>query len=107
MSSRSITTVDYAITASRRQFLPALSRQATITSDSIIPRQILSDVVGRRAGQQALLAALGDGWRIGTCPVRADAVRGEKRLILQHLAEEPLGRIEIAVCGEQEVDGLT
>src|SRR3954454_5298724 len=42
MSSRSITTVDYAITASRRQFLPALGRQAAITSDSIIPRQILS-----------------------------------------------------------------
>ena len=33
--------MDYTITASRRQFLPALSRQAAITSDSIIPRQIL------------------------------------------------------------------
>src|SRR4051812_1338740 len=44
MSSRSITTVDYTITASRRQFLPALGRQAAITSDSIIPRQILSSI---------------------------------------------------------------
>src|ERR1700712_5662720 len=42
MSSRSITTVNYASPAGRRQFLPALSRQPAITSDSIIPRQILS-----------------------------------------------------------------
>src|SRR3954466_14248915 len=50
MSSRSITTVDYTITASRRQFLPALGRQAAITSDSIIPRQILSGRVALVTG---------------------------------------------------------
>jgi hypothetical protein len=52
MSSRSITTVDYAITASRRQFLPALSRQAAVTSDSIIPRQILSSTLAIQAGNR-------------------------------------------------------
>ena len=38
--------MNYAITAGRRQFLPALSRQPAITSDSIIPRQILSSKLG-------------------------------------------------------------
>src|SRR4051812_33142527 len=42
MSSRSITPADYASAASNRQSLPALSRRPAITSDSVIPRQILS-----------------------------------------------------------------
>src|SRR4051812_29313197 len=66
--------------------------------------QMLGDVVHGRTGQQALLAALGNRRRIGTSPVCADAVRAEKRLILQHLAEEPLGCIEITVGCAQEVD---
>src|SRR4051812_43234603 len=43
MSSRSITPADYASAASNRQSLPALSRRPAITSDSVIPRQILSE----------------------------------------------------------------
>src|SRR4051812_34739559 len=78
MSSRSITTVDYTITASRRQFLPALGRQAAITSDSIIPRQILNLLpwLGRKLvnvsqGQPEMLGHLGrlDTRREG-CPDR-------------------------------------
>ena len=28
-------------------------------------------------------------------------------LVLQHLAEEPLGGIEIALCGQQEINGIS
>jgi len=60
--------------------------------------------MNRGARQQALRAALGQGRRIGTGSVRADPVGGEKRLILQHLAEEALGRLQVALRREEEVD---
>ena len=41
-----------------------------------------------------------------TSAIGADAIWGEQWLILEHLTEEPLGRIEIPVGGEQEVDRL-
>src|SRR5215212_3775592 len=46
-----------------------------------------------------------DGRRIGARAVRADPVRGEQRLLPQHLAEEALGGLQIALGGEEEVDG--
>src|SRR5215212_4454071 len=46
-----------------------------------------------------------DGRRIGARAVRADLVRGEQRLLPQHLAEEALGGLQIALGGE-EVDRL-
>ena len=68
--------------------------------------QVLSDVADRRSWQQARLAAVGDGGWVGTSAIGADAIQGEQRLILEHLAEEALGGVEIAVGGEQEVDRL-
>src|SRR3954447_14146687 len=65
--------------------------------------QVLGDVVDRRARQQTLLAALGDGWRVRASAIGADPVGGEQGLILQHLAEEALGRLQIALRREQEV----
>src|SRR6478735_2301767 len=65
--------------------------------------QVLGDVVHRHSWQQALLTALGDGRRVRTSTIRADPVRGEKRLILEHLTEEALGGVEIPVGGEQEI----
>jgi len=59
----------------------------------------------RFAGQQALLPACDDGRRVGTRSVRADAVGSEQRLGREHLAEEPLGGVEVTVGRKQEVDG--
>lgn len=66
--------------------------------------QMLGNGVDRRSGQQARLPALGDGPRVGAGAIRADAVWGEQRLGRKHLANEALGRIEIAVGSQQEVD---
>src|SRR3954468_22783322 len=66
--------------------------------------QVLGDVMDRRARQQAGFPALRDGGRVGPRPIGADPIRGEERLLLQHLAKEPLGRVEIALGREQEVD---
>jgi len=60
---------------------------------------LLGDVVGERARQQTLLAAFSDRRRVRAGAVGADPVRSEKRLILQHLAEESLGRVEVAAGG--------
>src|SRR3954467_10679143 len=53
------------------------------------------DRLGRGARQQAGFPALRDGGRIGTRAVRADPVRREQGLILQRLAEEALGGLQI------------
>src|SRR5829696_9916938 len=58
----------------------------------------------RGARQEAGPPGGRDGWRIGTRSIGADPIRGEQRLLLQHLAEEALSGVEIAVGGEQEVD---
>ena len=42
------------------------------------------------------------GW-VGPRPIGADPVRGEQRLVLQHLAEEALGGVEITLRRQQEV----
>ena len=69
--------------------------------------QVLRDVVERGLGQKAPLATLDDGRRVGTSAIRSDSVRRKQRLIRQHLAEEPLGRVEVAPGGQEEVDGCT
>src|SRR3954462_2242534 len=66
--------------------------------------QVLGHVMHRRARQQAVFPGCGDGGRVGPRPIGADPIRGEERLLLQHLAKEPLGRVEIALGREQEVD---
>src|SRR3954451_12386555 len=73
-----------------------------ITLDPLL--QVLADVMHRRARQQAGFPALRDGGWVGPRPIGADPVGGEQRLVFQRLAEEALGRVEITLRGEQEVD---
>ncbi len=66
--------------------------------------QVLSDVVDRRTREKAAAPGSHDrGW-ISAGAIRADPVRCEKRLVRQHLTEEALGRVEIPVGSQQEVD---
>src|SRR3954465_871003 len=65
--------------------------------------EMFGDVMRRRARQQAVLPGCRDGGWVGPRPIGADPVRGEQGLILQHLAEEALGRVQIALRREQEV----
>src|SRR3954468_16897898 len=67
--------------------------------------QVLGDVMHRRARQEPVFLGCGDGGWVGTRPIGADPVGGEQWFILQHLAEEALGRVEIALSREQEVHG--
>src|SRR3954466_4754120 len=66
--------------------------------------QVLGHVVDRRARQEPGFLGCGDGGWGGTRSIGADPVGGEQWFILQHLAEEALGRVEIALGREQEVD---
>src|SRR3954451_21856581 len=69
--------------------------------------QVLGYVVDRGARQQAGFSALRDrGW-IGARTIGADPVGGEQRLLLQHLAEEALRRVQVALRGEEEVDRVS
>src|SRR4051794_26463789 len=67
--------------------------------------QVLGDVMHRRARQQAVFPGCRDGGRVGPRPIGTDPVGGEQRLVLQRLAEEALGGLQVALRGEQEVDG--
>jgi hypothetical protein len=58
--------------------------------------QVLGHVMDRHTRQEPVLPGRRDGGRIGACAVRANPVRREQRLVLQRLAEEPLGGLEIA-----------
>jgi hypothetical protein len=66
--------------------------------------QVLGDVMHRGARQQAGFPALRDGGWVGPRPIGADPVGGEQRLVFQRLAEEALGRVQVALRREQEVD---
>src|SRR3954464_2192569 len=66
-----------------------------VTLDPLL--QVLGDVMHRRARQQAVFPGCGDGGWVGPRPIGADPVGGEQWFILQHLAEEALGRVEIAL----------
>ena len=59
--------------------------------------QVLGDVMERISRQQPLFPGGCDGRRIGSGPIRADAIGREQRLVFQHLAEEALGRRQIAL----------
>src|SRR5215208_3397865 len=69
--------------------------------------QVLGHVMDRGARQKALFSGRYDGRWVRASPVCADPVGGEQRLLLQHLAEEPFGGIEVALRGEEEVDRRT
>jgi hypothetical protein len=66
--------------------------------------QVLGHVMDRGACQEAGLAGRCDRRRIRSRPIRADPVRAQQRLILQHLAKEALRRVEIALRREEEVN---
>src|SRR5215212_1087167 len=66
--------------------------------------QVLGDVMHRGARQEPVFPGRRDSGWVGPRTVGADPVGGEQRLILQHLAKEALGGIEVALCREQEVD---
>src|SRR3712207_5039575 len=67
--------------------------------------EMFGDVMHRRARQEPVFPGCHDGGWVGPRPIGADPVRGEQRLLLQHLAEEALGRIQIALRREEEVHG--
>ena len=58
------------------------------------------------ARQPAFLPGRRDDARVGGGPIRADPVGRQQGTVLQHLAEEPLGGVEIPPGGEQDVDRL-
>ncbi len=66
--------------------------------------QVLGHMVERRVRQEPVFPGCRDGRWIGTRSIGADPVGGQQRLLLLHLAEEALGRLQIALRGEQEVN---
>ena len=75
-----------------------------VTLDPLL--EMFGDVMRRGARQEPIFPGCRDGGRIGPRTIGADPVGGEQRLLLQHLAEEALGGIEVALRREQEVDGV-
>src|SRR3954449_10317986 len=67
--------------------------------------QVLGDVMQRIFWQEPLFPGCGNGRRIGSGPVGTDPVRREQGSVLQHLAEEALGRLQIALRRQEKVDG--
>src|SRR3954449_735742 len=67
--------------------------------------QMLGDVVHRGARQEPVFPGCRDGGWVGPRPIGADPVRGEQRLVFQRLAEEALGRLQVALRHQQEVHG--
>src|SRR4051794_10498045 len=59
--------------------------------------QVLGHVMDRHTRQEPVFPSRRDGGWIGARTIGADPVRREQRLIFQHLAKEPLGRVEIAL----------
>ena len=73
-----------------------------VTLDPLL--QVLGHVVDRHTRQEPVFPGRRDGGWVGPRTIGADPVGGEQRLLLQHLAEEALGGIEVALRREQEVD---
>src|SRR4051812_26340339 len=66
--------------------------------------QVLADVMQRILRQEPVFPGGRDGRRVGAGPVRADPVGREQGLLLEHLSEEALGRVQVTLRGQQEVD---
>src|SRR3954452_18609001 len=73
-----------------------------VTLDALL--QVLGHVMDRGARQEPVFPGCGNGGWVGPRPIGADPVGGEQRLLLQHLAEEALGGLQVALRREQEVD---
>src|SRR4051794_24525319 len=74
-----------------------------VTLDPLL--QMFGDVMHRGARQQAGFPALRDGGWVGPRAIGADPIGGEQGLIFQRLAEEALGRLQVALRREEEVRG--
>ncbi len=81
-----------------------LLQPEVVALDSLL--EVLRDVMDGVAGQQALVPRRREGGWVGAGPVRADPIGRQQGRLLQRLAEEPLGGVEIALGGEEEVDRL-
>ena len=68
--------------------------------------EMLGDVVNRIRRQQPILDSGSYGNRERFCAIGTDRSRRQKRFVSQHLAEEALRRIGIALGCQQEVDGV-
>src|SRR4051794_41681822 len=66
--------------------------------------QVLADVMERILRQKSLFPRGGNGRRIGAGPLCADPVGREQGSVLQHLAEEAPGRLQITCGGTQKTD---
>src|SRR3954468_4060540 len=69
--------------------------------------EMFGDVMRRRARQQAVFLGCGDGGWVGPRPIGADPVGGEQRLVFQRLAEEALGRLQVALRREEEINRVS
>ena len=67
--------------------------------------QMLGDVMQRVFRQEPVFPGCGNGRRIGSGPIGADPVKREQGPTLQHLAEEALGRPQVALGRQKKVDG--
>src|SRR3954452_4679149 len=76
-----------------------------VALDPLLP--VLGHVMHRRARQKAVLPGRDDRRRVGPRAIGADPVGGEQRLVFQRLAEEALGRLQVALRREQEVDRVS
>jgi len=68
--------------------------------------EVLGYVMDGIACQVSLLSRRLDGGRVRAGAVGADPVGRQQRPVLEHLAEEPFGGLEITLGGQQEVDRL-
>jgi len=66
--------------------------------------QVLGDVVERISWQETVFPSGCDGRRIGAGPICADPIGREQGLVLQHFAKEALGRLQIALRSQEEID---
>src|SRR6478752_6347983 len=66
--------------------------------------QVLGDVMERIARQEPLFPGCCNGRRVGSGPIRADPIGRKQGLVFQHLAEEALGRLQIALGRQEKVD---
>jgi len=68
--------------------------------------QVLREIMERVARKEPAFPCGRDSRRIRVCPVRADPVRCQQRLVLKHLAEETFRCVQIAFRRQQEINRI-
>src|SRR3954454_11324783 len=66
--------------------------------------EMFGDVMHRGTRQEPVFPGCRDGGWVGPRTIGADPVGGEQRLVFQCLAEEALGRLQVALRREQEIN---